>query len=586
VRPEQIKTLYRIAMVIAVALIAGVWLRVLGPWWEPGPERAGDVVAADEPAPSEVGTLQPQEAAPPDPALVELRRLLPQRAKRANAGDLAAMTAYYEKERTHLVWLTEDGYSDRAKAAIAELRRADDWGLRADDFYVPDLPGDALSPEATAEAEITLTLALLKYSRHARGGRIPNPSRISKLLDQRPPLRRPDLVLADLEAAKAPDAYLRSQHPKHDQFVKLQRLLVKLRHSGGRTGNAKAGDSGIDFGARLNETASIAPGGRAAPVSPRVAADIDRIIVNMERWRWLPVDLGTLYVWNNVPEFLTRVVKSGKIINSDKIVAGQPEWPTPAFSADMKTIVFHPSWGVPDGIKRKELAPLLRKSTGGGLMGLFTGAPSSRDVLDAHNLRVYRDGRQIDPNQVDWSSANIGAYDFRQPPGPRNVLGAIKFMFPNKHDVYMHDTPERGLFARSFRGLSHGCMRVGDPHRLAEVLLGEDKGWSKEKVASLFRGGSQSVELASHIPVHMTYFTAMVDYRGNLRTFGDLYGLDTRVGKALLGRDVRFKPRSYDAEVAAILREQRQKERQQRASQASASGPGSLVDAISDIFSP
>lgn len=577
-------------MVVAVALIVGVWLRVLGPSWAPHSERPDDVAAVDELAPSEVGALQPPEIAPPDPALLELRRVLPQRAKRANADDLAAMTAYYDKRKSQLVWVTQDGYSKRAIAAIAELRRAGDWGLRAADFTVPDLPGEALSPEAAAEAEITLTLALLKYARHARGGRIPDPSRISKLLDQSPPIRPPNLVLADLEAAAAPDAYLRSLHPKHDQFVKLQRLLVKLRHSGQSKSAPRPAQAGIDFGARLNEAALVSeePGKPTRALSPRVAADIDRIIVNMERWRWLPVDLGSFYVWNNVPEFLTRVVKSGKIVNSDRIVAGQPAWPTPAFSADMKTIVFHPSWGVPDGIKRKELAPLLRKSTGGGLMGLFTGAPSSRDVLDAHNLRVYRDGREIDPNQVDWGSANIAAYDFRQPPGPRNVLGAIKFMFPNKHDVYMHDTPERGLFERSFRGLSHGCMRVGDPRRLAEVLLGEDKGWSQEKVASLFRGGSQSVELTSHIPVHMTYFTAMVDYQGNLRTFGDLYGLDARVGKALLGRDVRFKTRSYDTEVAAILREQREKERQQRArqSQASASGPSSLVDAISDIFSP
>jgi murein L,D-transpeptidase YcbB/YkuD len=143
----------------------------------------------------------------------------------------------------------------------------------------------------------------------------------------------------------------------------------------------------------------------------------------------------------------------------------------------------------------------------------------------------------------------------------------------------MHDTPERGLFARSFRGLSHGCMRVGDPRRLAEVLLSEDKGWPRDKVASLFSGGTQEVQLDTHIPVHNTYFTAMVDYQGKLRTFADLYGLDARVGKALLGRDVRFETRSYDAEVTAIQTEERR--RQPRP----ASAP-TLADAIADIFSP
>ena len=180
--------------------------------------------------------------------------------------------------------------------------------------------------------------------------------------------------------------------------------------------------------------------------------------------------------------------------------------------------------------------PLLRNSSRGDLIGLFTGAQSSRAVLEQHKLQAYYQGRPIDPNQVDWSSANIGAYDFRQPPGPTNVLGAIKFMFPNKHDVYMHDTPERDLFARSFRGLSHGCMRVADPRRLAAVLLAQDKGWSEQQVGSLLNGGTREVELTTRIPVHMTYFTAMVDGQGNLRTFGDLYGLDTRMGASLFGK--------------------------------------------------
>jgi murein L,D-transpeptidase YcbB/YkuD len=298
----------------------------------------------------------------------------------------------------------------------------------------------------------------------------------------------------------------------------------------------------------------------------------------MERWRWLPANLGELHVWNNVPEFLTRVVKKGEIIHSDKVVVGQPEWATPAFSADMKVIVFHPSWGVPDGIKRKELLPLLRDSSRGGLFGLFSGTQSSRAVLEQHKLQVYYQGRSIDPDQVDWSNANIGAYDFRQPPGPLNVLGAIKFMFPNKHDVYMHDTPERDLFARSFRGLSHGCMRVADPLRLATILLAQDKGWSEQQVGSLLDGGTREVELTTHIPVHVTYFTAMVDRQGNLRTFGDLYGLDTRMGAILFGNKVPFVTPHYDDEIRAV-----------RASHGPEDGAptlSTLADAISNIFSP
>ena len=564
-RPELLKVSYWIATVAAVVLTASVWFRLAVPSG-PSARTESDLTTA---------ALTPAEApvAPPSAALLAVRTMLPQRVTRAEADDRAAMTEFYGATGAKLLWMTESGFTAKADAAMSEIRKADDWGLRAADYALPQLPPGDLSPAAQAEAEIALTLAVLGYARDARGGRIRNPSRVSKQFDRTPPARPPKLVLADIAAADAPDAYLRGLHPTHEQFVKLRALLVKLRHG-------DAGADAIAYGANLQGAVAGLQSPPRAAVSPQTAADIDRILVNMERWRWMPGDLGTVHVWNNVPEFMTRVFKKGEVINSDRIIAGQPAWPTPSFSADMKTIVFHPSWGVPDGIKRKELAPVLRRSSSGGLVGLFTGAPSSRAVLEAHKLQVYYNGRPIDPNQVDWGSVNISAYDFRQPPGPANVLGAVKFLFPNKHDVYMHDTPERGLFQREFRGLSHGCMRVGDPGRLAEVLLAEDKGWSKEKVQSLFRGGTTEVKLDTHIPVHNTYFTAMVDYKGNLRTFGDLYGLDARLGQALFKRNVRFQTRSYDAEVAAIQQDER------RRRPPTPSGAPTLADVFSDIFSP
>jgi len=212
------------------------------------------------------------------------------------------------------------------------------------------------------------------------------------------------------------------------------------------------------------------------------------------------------------------------------------------------------------------------------LVGLFTGAQSSRAVLEQLKLQASYQGRPIDPNQVDWSSANIAAYEFRQPPGPTNVLGAIKFMFPNKHDVYMHDTPERDLFARSYRGLSHGCMRVADPRRLAAVLLAQDKGWSEQQVGGLLDGETREVELTTRIPVHVTYFTAMVDRQGNLRTFGDLYGLDTRMGANLFGKKVPFVTPRYDDEISAMRTRHRPTD--------GAPTRSTLVDFISNIFSP
>jgi murein L,D-transpeptidase YcbB/YkuD len=522
------------------------------------------------------GTLAPwAKRTAATPALAALRKNLSQLAGRSNVAaaqgeDLAAATAFYDVHSGPLLWITESGVSERGNAVIAEIRKADDWGLRALDFALPQLTAGAMSPEGAAAAEIQLTLAVLKYARYARGGRFGDPSSISKLVDYTPPVRRPADVLTDIAASRAPDAYLRSLHPKHEQFEGLRRLLLKLRGQGTVHGKLAYGEK---LQMALPQLVRSEPG---SDESADRTLRLGRILVNMERWRWLPADLGEFYVWNNVPEFLTRVVRKGETIHSDRVVAGQPDWATPAFSADMTMIVFHPSWGVPDGIKRKELLPLLRDSSRSDFLGLFTGAQSSRAVLEQHQLQAFYQGRQINPDQVDWSIANIGAYDFRQPPGPTNVLGAIKFMFPNKHDIYMHDTPERDLFSRSFRGLSHGCMRVADPRRLAAVLLAQDKGWSEQQVGSLLNGGTREVELTTRIPVHVTYFTAMVDRQGNLQTFGDLYGLDTRMGAILFGKKVPFVTPRYDDELRAM-----------RARNGPAdSTPSTLADAIANIFSP
>jgi murein L,D-transpeptidase YcbB/YkuD len=608
------------------------------------PDEAAPTATAALPDPSSASAAGVSDSAlpPADAIVADVRQMIPDVAKGSNADDVAAIAAYYEELNGPAIWVSTDGLTSKGKTAIEEIGKADDWGLRASDFDVPHLAGGTLTSEAAAEAEIKLAQAVLKYARYARGGRV-NPSSISQLMDQTPTLKAPKSVLTEIAEAAAPDAYLRSLHPKHEQFERLRQVLLKLRGTDEKVEEpeedpalsvkippgrlirggmedpqvallrqrlkmpaddaAKATvydeelqeavrefqrSKGLSPDALIGNNTRAVLNGQPKPVAATADSKIERILINMERWRWMPEDVGKFYVWDNVPEALTRIVKDGKIIHTDKIIVGQPSWPTPVFSADMKTVVFHPSWGVPDGIKRKELLPLLRKSSGAGFFGIFGGGYSSQAVLDAYELKAYYNGRQIDPNQVDWNSVNIAAYSFQQPPGPKNVLGIVKFMFPNKHDVYMHDTPERHLFSRSQRALSHGCMRIADPRRFAEVLLGEDKGWSAEKVRGMFGSYSNTVALDTHIPVHVTYFTARVDDDGKLRTFGDFYGLDGRTAAALTGRSVRFEQPSYaDDEVASsgsapsyspTPRRQAKKKQYQ--------GPDTLADAISNIFSP
>jgi murein L,D-transpeptidase YcbB/YkuD len=258
------------------------------------------------------------------------------------------------------------------------------------------------------------------------------------------------------------------------------------------------------------------------------------------------VDLGAFYVWDNVPEQMTSVIENGRPVLSEKIVVGKPTTPTPIFSADMRFIIFHPSWGVPPGMKVNELWPKLRATNG----GWFSMTPNASDVLRAYGLQVSRGGQPVDPDAVNWSGVDISGFDFIQAPGPTNVLGIVKFRFPNRQDVYMHDTPERNLFAGSLRAFSHGCMRVQNPMRLAEVLLAHDKGWPAAEVRNYERRGGE-ISLTTPIPVHVTYFTLLVDDDGKLRHYADIYGLDSRVASALDGQAVHLADSVAPEEPAA-----------------------------------
>jgi murein L,D-transpeptidase YcbB/YkuD len=527
-----------------------------------------------------------------DPVVALVRERLaapPSRGNAAEREDYAGLAAFYAEGNGQPVWTSTGGFSPRAQQAIAEIRKADDWGLKASDFDLPSAP-NAANPSARADAEIKLGLAVLKYGRQARGGRL-DPSAVSHMFDVKPSVYQPKSLMQAIAAADSADAYLRDLHPRHPQFQRLREALIAAR--GGRTpSEATAPDVMIPRGPRITpgqehphvalvrqrlaatgeagreavydaalvdevrafqRRSDLEPtgvidgalrnalnGGARQPASENVA----RLIANIERWRWLPPDLGEFYVWDSVPEQMTSVFSHGRQVFSEKIVVGKPSTPTPIFSALMQFIVFHPSWSVPPGMKTQELLPELR-STGGWFFGTSASA-----VLGSHGLQVSRGGRTIDPDSVNWQSVDIRAFDFTQPPGPRNVLGIVKFRFPNKHDVYMHDTPERNLFGGSVRAFSHGCMRVQNPVRLAETVLAYDKGWTADKVQELVHHGGE-IKLDKPIPVHITYFTMAVDDSGKLHSYGDIYGLDARVASALNGHAVHLASAAVGAEPRA-----------------------------------
>jgi murein L,D-transpeptidase YcbB/YkuD len=468
--------------------------------------------------------------------------------------------------RSEPVWVSKTGWTPKAKAVIDELNRADDWGLDAADFEIPALPTDTepsqpLSQEKLADAETDLSLAVMKYARYARGGRIADPtSQLSTYLDRKPQVRPPFLVMTAIAADDAPDSVLRKLNPQHEQFARLRQLYLDRRDSAASTvvdipSSSKlkpgtthpnialvrerlrvpaAGEDGNFYDDRLVDAVKhfqtkhgIEPANGVINTKTRRALNegqsvsLAALLANMEQWRWMPDDLGETYVWVNIPEYMVRVVKDGQVIHSERVIVGEVDKQTPIFSEDLKTIYFHPRWNVPESIKVNEIGPAIARGR-------------RRDMV------VMRNGKVIKPSSVNWYKADIRNYDVFQPSGPGNALGLMKFTFPNKHAVYLHDTQSKGLFSSEQRTFSHGCVRVRNPQRLAEVLLSSDKGWTPDDVAKLVKVKGEptenAVDLDKHIPVHITYFTAEVDADGEVNTQSDVYGHEKRITQALKGK--------------------------------------------------
>jgi murein L,D-transpeptidase YcbB/YkuD len=551
------------------------------------PDQEGTVLIA--PGAADGKPVQAEAPVPEaDPIVAQILARLSSAAGRGDAReDVSGLTAFYNETKGRPIWTSKTGFTPNALKAIKEIREADDWGLNASVFQLPANPGGAASPETLAEADIKLSLAVLKYARHARGGRLDPPS-LSDIIDRRPRIYDPRSVLQAIAAAENADAYLRGLHPKHEQFKRLRQALLAMNRAGGggaaavrippgpnfrpgddhsqialirrRLGAAAEGPRGTLYDTALLDavnryqkqhglpvTGIIDNAMRASLNEPAGGTDDEkklRILANMERWRWMPDELGDFYVWDSIPEQLTRVFDRGRMVLMERIVVGKPNTPTPTFSANMQFIVFNPEWGVPDGIKVNEIAPKLKRAGGGGDFFFFGGGGGggSAEVLQRlGGLRVTYNGHEIDPDTVDWSSVDIRRYQFIQAAGAKNVLGVVKFRFPNKHDVYMHDTPDRHLFNNGTRAFSHGCMRTQNPMHLAEVLLAHDKGYSPAQVHQLVETGeTNEIKLSTVIPVHVAYFTAEADDKGQVHYFPDIYGLDSRVASALKGQPVHF----------------------------------------------
>jgi murein L,D-transpeptidase YcbB/YkuD len=242
--------------------------------------------------------------------------------------------------------------------------------------------------------------------------------------------------------------------------------------------------------------------------------------MNLERWRWMPRELGDRYVFVNVPGYQMQVVEGENPVLAMRVIVGDPEHQTPLFSDEMTTIVFSPNWNVPESIIRKEMLPKLVDDPG---------------YLQRQNIQVVgTSGQVIDEDAVNWHDESaLARLRFRQEPGPTNALGLVKFQFPNPFDVYMHDTPQDALFTKERRALSHGCIRLENPMALAQYVLRDKPQWTSEKITTAMNAGQEhAVALKQHLPVHIAYFTAWVNPDGSVTYTDDPYELDVKQSRA------------------------------------------------------
>jgi murein L,D-transpeptidase YcbB/YkuD len=465
----------------------------------------------------------------------------------------SAVEKFYTGRDYAPLWTQAGALTESGKGVIARLKDAASEGLNASDYPVPDFAA-ATTPDALADAELKLTASMLDYARQAQSGRM-HWSQVSGDISYPDHPTDASEVLANVTAAKDASAALDSYNPPQKLYRELKAKLAELRGQGdgpavqiadgpalkytpargkkqpelvmedsrvpqlraklGISENAddtrydaKVAEAVRKFqeGAELKGTGVLDDKTIKAINSPKRDKQIDTVLVNMERWRWLPRQLGApaignAYVILNIPNYTLKVMQNDAQVWTTKVVTGQPGiHATPLLTETMKFITVNPTWNVPPSIIYNEYLPALQQDP---------------TVLQRMGLKLDR--------------AADGSIHISQPPGEANALGRIRFNFPNKFLVYQHDTPNKELFAKEDRAFSHGCMRVQNPDQYAATLLGltlPNEHYTPEKIRGMYGHSEIDIKFPTPIPVNITYQTAFVDDAGKLQFRKDVYGRD------------------------------------------------------------
>lgn len=486
-----------------------------------------------------------------------------------------ALPRFYEDRAFEPIWMA--AASARLRELTAAIRTAGEHGLDPEAYHLAAI--DSLTrrvmqrpdAEAAADLEILATDAFLLLGSHLLHGRV-NPETIDPEWIANRRSARLDTILARAVDGSGIADGLSGLAPQQERYRRMldaartlralvarggwplvpegERLeidsegprVLALRRRLGAGGDAGGGeDEGRAEPLRFDQGLAAAVRrfqqrhgleadgvvGQATLAALNVPADerLRQIEINLERWRWLPADLGDRHIEVNIPGFDVRVVEQGSVVARHRAVVGRPFRATPMFSGSMTYLVLAPYWHVPPTIAAVDKFPLIKQDPG----------VIARDRMTLLELGT---DAPVDPATVDWASMTGSdfnrRYRLRQDPGPFNALGHVKFMFPNRHNVYLHDTPSRDLFERTARDFSSGCIRVDRALELAEYLLRDRPGWTRERIEEVARGNvERTVPLGAAVPVHLLYWTAWAGDDGTLHFRDDIYGRDNVVWLAL-----------------------------------------------------
>lgn len=478
-----------------------------------------------------------------------------------------ALEEFYRKRNYRAAWSNPEHWQQ----LIGAIADAGDHGLNPFDYHWDLLSEleyrspEQIPPELHEDLDLVFSDAFLVFASHLQKGKV-NPSTLDPewhLDHQKQELAQLlETALASGDIISALDS-LRPAHPAYTRLMQARRdmmqwideswdmlpdgpsirpgdldpripeirqrliLLGDLQETAAPPAEAELYNASLvtaipGFQARhgLEPDGIIGPDTLAA-LNMMPVERVRQIDASLERWRWLPEHLGKRFVIVNIAGYELKMIDNGQEILRKRVIVGQPYRQTPLFNDRIRYLVINPTWTVPRTLMIRDQLPKIIRDP---------------DYLQRLNIRVYRgwgENRvEVDPETIDWTSlsANNFPYQLIQLPGPHNALGRIKFMFPNKHAIYLHDTPAQGLFSNHERSFSSGCIRVEQPFDLADALLEGNSEWSPQSLRELVRSSeSHKVVLQTPVPVYLQYWTAWVDDRGLRQFRPDIYNRDGRL---------------------------------------------------------